>query len=286
MMNWQYGWLGGKNFRGMPQPTERQRMIASMIDAIPPDASVSTLSDFVPHLSNRDQIYLYPTVEQADYILFDTALDATFFLVLSRDPRGTAIELLLPYVTSGEYGLAAGQDGVLLLQRGADTANNEEALRALGSVTYDAVNQFGSPAMLTVDDPAAASGAARLSPALADPLAEPVAVVSGPYATVIPGRYRVDFRLRLAEPPASEGLVSIIDVFSFAAGGQVVQHGISAAEFAARDAAAPEEPYHTFSLEFQTDRLLNDVEFRVLHTGLGALAVDTVTVERLGPPGQ
>lgn len=45
-------------------------------------------------------------------------------------------------------------------------------------------------------------------------------------------------------------------------------------------------PYHTFSLEFQTDRLLNDVELRVLHTGLGALAVDTVAVEYLGPPGQ
>ena len=45
-------------------------------------------------------------------------------------------------------------------------------------------------------------------------------------------------------------------------------------------------PYHTFSLEFETERLLNDVEFRVLHTGLGALAADTVSVSYLGPPGQ
>jgi hypothetical protein len=128
-------------------------------------------------------------------------------------------------------------------------------------------------------------------------------VVSGPYATVIPGRYRVDFRLRLAEPPAGDGLVGIVDVFSFAAGGLIAQHGISAEEFAARNAAAAGDAlapgglsmtdktgsggqYHTLSLEFQTDRLLNDVEFRVLHTGLGALAVDTVAVERLGPPAQ
>ena len=111
-------------------------------------------------------------------------------------------------------------------------------------------------------------------------------MVAGPYATVIPGRYRVDFRLRLADAPPAEQLAAIVDVFSHAAGGQVAQHGISAAEFAARDASAPGEPYHTWSLEFQTDRLLNDVEFRVLHTGLGALAVDTVAVEYLDPPAQ
>ncbi len=286
VMNWQYGWLGGKLFHGIPQPTERQRAIAALIDAIPHDASVSTLSRFVPHLASREQIYLYPTVNGAEYILFDAALDGDFFPLISRDPRGEAIERLLPLVASGEYGLLAGQDGVLLLQRGADTANNQEALRALGSVTYDAVDLFGSPDMLTVDDPATRSGQARLSPARAEPAGEPFAVVSGPYATVIPGRYRVDFRLRLADAPATDQLAAIVDVFSFTAGGQVAQHGISAAEFAARDTSAPGEPYHTFSLEFQTDRLLNDVEFRVLHTGLGALAVDTVAVEYLGPPAQ
>jgi len=295
VMNWQFGWLGGKLFHGIPRPTERQRAIAALIDAIPPEASVSTLSRFVPHLASREQIYLYPTVNDAETILFDAALDGDFFPLISRDPRGEAIERLLPLLASGDYGLVGGEDGVLLLQRGADTANNEAALAALGSVTYDAVDLFGSPAMLTVEDPAAASGQARLSPALAERLAEPVAVVSGPYATVIPGRYRVDYRLRLAEPPAGEGLVGIIDVFSFAAGGQMAQHGISTEEFAARDASADlsmtgttgsSGPYHTFSLEFQTDRLLNDVEFRVLHTGLGALAVDTVAVKYLGPSGQ
>jgi uncharacterized membrane protein len=305
LMNWQFGWLGGKLFHGLPRPSEHQRAIASLLDAIPPDASVSTLSRFVPHLASRDQIYLYPTVAGADYLLFDTALEGDFFPLISRDPRGEAIERLLPLVVSGEYGLVAGQDGVLLLQRGADPTNNQEALAALGSVTYDAVELGGAPGMQTVDDPAARRGQARLSPALTEPAAEPVAVVAGPYATLIPGRYRADFRLRLTDAPEVDQLAAIIDVFSHAAGGQVVQHGISAAEFAARNAegdasAAPsaasgqalsmtgtgEGPFHTFSLEFQTDRLLNDVEFRVLHTGLGTLAVDTVAVEYLGAAGQ
>lgn len=293
LMNWQYGWLGGKLFHGIPRPTERQRASAALIDAIPPDASVSTLSRFAPHLASREQVYLYPTVNDADYILFDTALDGDFFPLISRDPRGEAIERLLPFVADGEYGLLAGQDGVLLLQRGADTANNQEALRALGSVTYNAVDLGGAPDMQTVDDPAAARGAARLSPALDELPAEPFAVVAGPYATVIPGRYRVDFRLKLTDAPATDQLAAIIDIFSYAAGGQMTQHGITAAEFSARDASASgglsmtePKPFHTFSLEFQTDRLLNDVEFRVLHTGLGALAVDTVAVEYLGPPAQ
>jgi len=46
LMNWQFGWLGGKLFKGIPRPTERHHLIAMMIDHIPPEASVSTLSKF------------------------------------------------------------------------------------------------------------------------------------------------------------------------------------------------------------------------------------------------
>lgn len=291
LMNWQFGWVGGKLFHGIPRPDPHDRAIASLINVIPPAASVSTLSKLVPHLANREQIYLYPTVAEAEYILFDPSLQADFFPLISRDPRGEAIERLLPFILSGEYGLLRAEDGVLLLHRGHDTAGNSQALAALGSVTYDAVAMFGSPSMQRIEDAKANSGQARLSqgmPSLPDDI---LPVVSGPYATVIPGRYRVDFRLKLVEPPDSDGLVAIIDVFSHAVGGQIVQRRISVAEFMARDATTTDstsgtKPYHTFSLEFQIDRLLKDVEFRVLHTGLGTLAVDTIRVEYLGAAGE
>ncbi|MEM4723830.1 MAG: DUF2079 domain-containing protein [Candidatus Hadarchaeum sp.] len=294
LMNWQFGWLGGKLFQGIPRPDRRDQAIASLMKAIPPDASVSTLSKLVPHLANRKQIYLYPTVAEAEYILFDSALEADFFPMISRDPRGEAIERLLPFIVSGEYGLLRVEEGVLLLQRGYDPADNQRALAVLGSVTYDAVAMFGAPSMQQIEDPATRSGQARLSPALADFPKDPLTVVSGPYATVIPGRYRVDFRLRLAEPLVANGLVAIIDVFSYAAGGLLAQHGISAEEFVMRDAAALNNEsnitrkglYHTFSLEFEIDQLLNDVEFRVFHTGLGALAIDTIAITYLAPPTQ
>lgn len=280
LMNWQYGWLGGKLFTGIPHPTVRHATAERLIAAIPPTASVSTLSVYVPHLAGRERIYLYPTVADADYILFDAALTADYFPLISRDPRGEAIERLLPYLTSGEYGAVQVEDGLLLLQRGHDLANNAAALAALGSVTYRAADLASAPGLSIIADADAADGVARVSPAF-EPGAEPLPVVFGPYATLIPGHYRIDFRIKLLQPPAAaDDLVATADLFSFAAGGQVAQQNLTGASF-----AAPGQ-YQVFSLELTTEKLLNDVEFRVRHTGRGALAVDSVAVVYLNAVGK
>jgi hypothetical protein len=85
--------------------------------------------------------------------------------------------------------------------------------------------------------------------------------------------------------------VAIVDVFAHSVGGLLAQHGISTAEFAFLDdigktAEASRTSFHVFHLKFSIERMLNDIEFRVFHTGLGSLAVDTITVNYLGPPGQ
>lgn len=280
LMNWQYGWLGGKLYTGLPQPTARHVVAERLIAAIPPAASVSTLSVYVPHLAGRERIYLYPTVADADYILFDAALTADYFPLISRDPRGEAIERLLPYLTSGEYGAVQVEDGLLLLQRGHDPAANAAALAALGSVTYRAAALAGAPGLATQPDADAADGAARVSAAF-EPGDEPLPVVFGPYATLIPGHYRIDFRIKLLEPPTvPEDLVATVDVFSFAAGGQVVQQNLTGATFSTLG------QYQVFSLELTTDKLLDDVEFRVRHSGRGTLAVDIISVVYLNAVGQ
>lgn len=50
---------------------DRREVARSLIAQIPPEASVSAQDELLPHLSHRREIYLFPTVEDADYILMD-----------------------------------------------------------------------------------------------------------------------------------------------------------------------------------------------------------------------
>ena len=50
---------------------ERREVVRSLMAQIPPDASVSAQDELLPHLSHRHGIYLFPTIEGADYILMD-----------------------------------------------------------------------------------------------------------------------------------------------------------------------------------------------------------------------
>ncbi len=277
LMNQQYGLLWGKGFAGFPAQSPHDRVAAKLIAQIPPAASVATYSDFVPHLANRDRIYLLPDVTGEEYILFDTAPGTDYFPLISRDPRGEAVGRMYPNLASGAYGVVAVEDGLMLLQQGHDTGENEAALAALGTVTYDAAALPGAESSTNRPDGDARSGAARVSPAGA-PTGSPEAVrpVFGPYATLIPGRYRVEFRLKAGSEAA--GPVAVLDVFSFAAGGVVGQQEVAAEQFATPDA------YQSFGLDIRTDKLLQDVEFRVAHTGGAPLSIDTISVIYQGPP--
>ena len=50
---------------------ERREVARSLIAQIPPEASVSAQDELLPHLSHRREIYLFPTIEDADYIIMD-----------------------------------------------------------------------------------------------------------------------------------------------------------------------------------------------------------------------
>lgn len=56
------------------QDTQRFNYINTALDTIPPTAAISAQSPIVPHLSNRNKVYLYPEILDADYIVLDESL--------------------------------------------------------------------------------------------------------------------------------------------------------------------------------------------------------------------
>jgi uncharacterized membrane protein len=97
-----------------PQSSAHLALAQHFIDQIPQDASVSAQTKLVPHMSQREFIYMFPYEDtKVEYVLLDVTSDI-YPYSSSADYVGEVKHLLL----SGHYGVVAGQDGYLLLKQG------------------------------------------------------------------------------------------------------------------------------------------------------------------------
>lgn len=96
-----------------PAPDAHDEQAGHMVGQIPPQASVSATNSLVPRLANRARIYIFPKVEDAEYIALDTK--SSYFPFGDRQELCQAVQSL---VAGTGYGLIYSGDGLLLLQRG------------------------------------------------------------------------------------------------------------------------------------------------------------------------
>jgi uncharacterized membrane protein len=278
-MNYSYGWIFSKNSQAVPVRNPHASRVEACLKGIPRGASASAMSDLVPHLSARETIYLFPIVNGADYIVFDSDPRANFWPFEGSNARLDAISSLIPYLTTGEYGLAGAggavalQDGCVLLKGGADTSRNDEAVKALLSAKYEAETLRTDFASQNLQDDRASEGMARVATPDIPREEGKNALTFGPYSPLFPGKYAVNFRLRLAaHGKVPDGPVATVDVFSNAAGGALAGRDISASDFTA------EGVYQDFPIEVEIRDLLPDLEFRVIYKGVGDLWADVIQV--------
>jgi uncharacterized membrane protein len=114
--------LGYHRYRGFsplsvrfrwPVVTEHHHLAQQLIDRIPPTASVSAQLNLNPHVSQREKLYIFPTIEDAEYIFLDVAS------IGNKDDVNTWVKEQL--LENGPFGIAAAEDGYLLLQRGTES---------------------------------------------------------------------------------------------------------------------------------------------------------------------
>lgn len=107
----------GREFRvsGWPAVTAHERLLSRFAGQIPPTAALSTIPSLHPHFAHRRQIYVFPTLADADYVLVDVSGTTDQHPI---DVKTTLDGLL----ASGGFGVLDAADGYLLLQRGAAAA--------------------------------------------------------------------------------------------------------------------------------------------------------------------
>ena len=121
-----------------------------------------------------------------------------------------------------------------------------------------------------IADPAAADGQAWLVDPLQDP---PQKAIYGPFDFYDPGAYRITYRLKLPAPTEVERPIAQLRVSATAEQAPLLAQPLLASHF-----SAPEQ-YHLFVLTVNNPRR-QALSFEVAYTGLSALVIDEVIVER------
>jgi uncharacterized membrane protein len=110
--------LGAKYEPELYQVTAHHRLAARAVDLIPGDAQVATQDPYVPHLSHREQIYLYPWIriglENVDYVLLDRHLHP---YPLQPHEMQAAIDDM---IADTSYVIEWEADGIFLFRRGGE----------------------------------------------------------------------------------------------------------------------------------------------------------------------
>src|SRR5258706_747571 len=114
-----------------PSVTAHNRQASQFLAEIPADASVSTQTTLVPHLSERQHIYLFPyAVGYADYVL----LDATGYVYPFNNYADYAASAK-GILEKRDYGIVDMGNSYLLLKRGYPVSNITAALHMIDEYT-------------------------------------------------------------------------------------------------------------------------------------------------------
>lgn len=100
----------------MAQVTPHHRLAKELMALIPKGATVSAQSRLNAHLSQRPKIYMFPKVEDAEYVFFDVTVDS--WPIHPNDQRAIFETL----IKEEGFGILASVEGYILLQRGLSGA--------------------------------------------------------------------------------------------------------------------------------------------------------------------
>jgi uncharacterized membrane protein len=246
---------------------------------IPEDASVLTQNNIFPHVSNRLNAYTIPSPTWGrhferiakELLLNLTRLDIEFVLLDLKadvDSVAAAKTILKDFVFRNcNYGLYAASDGVLLFKRGYTgrpifvqlifVYNFNNIVLHSGHIVK--AHNSTSPFVLyhDVNDEANTT------------------FWFGPYTPLIPGKYKVTFRLMIDRP--TTGYVMKIDVSAYDLGGRElasrVLHGSDFLNIG---------EWNDFTLEFTLEEPSMMVEFRGLQvSNLTGVYLDFIKVEAI-----
>jgi uncharacterized membrane protein len=238
----------GNTFLAFPNVTEHDVLLEKVIDLIPPNASVLTQNNILPHVSNRECVLggYSPKNVVPEYVLIDITNEWSRLPVITgplSPQEPSIVSFFYNYLDKNySYGLYASVDGILLYKL---NYKGEPVLY----VPYDRV--------FLPKDMIIANGS-----------------FYGPYTCLPPGTFNITFTLYVPKPVKQDTYVITLDVS--ANDGQEI---LASRPLYGLDL---KEGYDNITLTVSTDKPLFNVEFRGLNPNTNvSLSLVKVYVKQL-----
>lgn len=107
-----YGFLpGGGQYRGWEAVTDHHRRAERIFNQIPPEAKLSAMDRLNPHVSQRETLYIFDRIDDADHILLDVTLDSWPLHPVALRQR------VDQFLEQEGFGVVDAYDGYLLLAK-------------------------------------------------------------------------------------------------------------------------------------------------------------------------
>ncbi|MBS7615811.1 DUF2079 domain-containing protein [Candidatus Bathyarchaeota archaeon] len=255
--------------------TDHTKTLHEALALIPSTASVATQNDILPHLAQREKIFIlgWPMETEVDFILLDLKSSHVFY---GPTPTATSpIEALCIVLQTGKYGVKVCADGILLLEKGYSgiyeifkpynkrfTYEDLYTLPSTSYVRFDGTSESGNVLVHNADH-------------------KPGIIWYGPYVWLYAGNYNVTFKMKTA----SENVNVTLDVFfsefnsvtNTWSSGTLNFETLNFSDFGSLG------QWKEFALNFQIDTLKR-LEFRgMCETENMSVALDYIEVTQLGP---
>lgn len=121
----------GLEYRDSYRITEHDRIGKRIIAQIPSDATVSAQSDISPHVSQRRYVYVFPTVNDAEYVILDatsTIFPVHLFPIEGLAPEEAYLEYIRRLLHSGVYNVIQSEDGWVVLAETSASSMSSDAI--------------------------------------------------------------------------------------------------------------------------------------------------------------
>ncbi len=234
-----------------------------VLSFIAPNASIATVHDIFPHVCQRLHAYFlnWPLDYDVDYVLVDAKSPTFTWGIYGPTPDEITTKLL----KSGEYGLLASSDGIMLLQKGyngsiqyfspfKDIYNYNQLIPLMGRIRWDYSSMSGK--IIT-----------------SDPNSSNALIWFGPYAYLNPGDFTVSFRISTTNETCQAILEAVTEEGNYSLARRVV----NGTEFERLGT------WQSFEMHFRID-LPTKLEFRGrCISNETMLSMDYVSVNQIQP---
>jgi len=247
---------------GIPEPTTHKQLLREVLALIPPNASVLTQNDILPHLANRLELYSVSFPHPPDFILLDTKSkwsSIPIWTIGMEDPLSASRKIL------NEYMLIASVDGILLYRRGEGSLELFKPYVAYFNY-QDLPIEHGS----LMSDPSSFS-----KTVLASDVRDSFYAFwwHGPWASLPPGDYVATFRIKIDKE--AEGYLLTLLVTSKGGTEVIARKQLYGFELKPRE-------WVDVKLNFSLKQPMSGIEFLgVVPSNLTRMYLDYIRVEQL-----